>query len=104
MFVTCFYAILDPASGRLRYANAGQDLPYLRHADGTVDELRAAGMPLGLMTGMRYDERETSLLPGDSLLFYSDGLVEAHDPEREMFGFPRLMTLLGAHADGTPPI
>jgi len=104
MFVTCFYAILEPASGRLRYANAGQDLPYLRHADGQVDELRAAGMPLGLMTGMRYDERETTLLPGDSLLFYSDGLVEAHDPEREMFGFPRLMTLLGAHADGTPPI
>src|SRR5260370_30637458 len=44
------------------------------------------------------------LLPADRLLFYSDGLVEAHDPEREMFGFPRLMTLLGAHADGTPPI
>jgi anti-sigma regulatory factor (Ser/Thr protein kinase) len=61
-------------------------------------------MPLGLMTGMRYDERETMLLPGDSLLFYSEGLVEAHDPERAMFGFPRLMTLLGAHADGTPPI
>src|SRR5260370_20419888 len=104
MLVTCFYAILDPVSGRRRYANAGQDLPFLRHADGGVDELRAAGMLLGLMQGMRYDEQETTLLPGDSLLFYSDGLVQAHYPRREMFGFPRLMTLLGGHADGTRPI
>jgi hypothetical protein len=44
------------------------------------------------------------LAPGDSVLFYSDGLVEAHNPVREMFGFPRLMSLLGGHADGTPPI
>lgn len=104
MFVTCFYAILDPATGQLRYANAGQDLPYVRHTDGEVGELRARGMPLGLMPGMLYEEQETTLLPGDSLLFYSDGLVEAHSPTREMFGFPRLVRLLGEHGDGTPPI
>lgn len=104
MFVTCFYAILDPATGQLRYANAGQDLPYVRHTGGEVCELRARGMPLGLMPGMLYEEEETTLLPGDSLLFYSDGLVEAHNPEREMFGFPRLVRLLGEHGDGTPPI
>jgi serine phosphatase RsbU (regulator of sigma subunit) len=51
MFVTCLYAVLDPKSGRLRYANAGHNLPYLRTEDG-VGELRATGMPLGLLPGM----------------------------------------------------
>ncbi|HLZ24778.1 MAG TPA: GAF domain-containing SpoIIE family protein phosphatase [Ktedonobacterales bacterium] len=104
MFVTCFYAILDPASGYLRFANAGQDLPYLRHDDGGICELYATGMPLGLMPGSRYEEGETTLTPGDHLLFYSDGLVEAHNPQREMFGLPRLRELLQRHGDGTPPI
>jgi predicted ester cyclase len=104
MFVTCFYAILDPAEGRLRYANAGHDLPYLRHSGGgDASELRAAGMPLGLMPGMSYEEKEASLEEGDSVLFYSDGLVEAHDQHYKMFGFPRLRSLVGEHdgADGS---
>jgi anti-sigma regulatory factor (Ser/Thr protein kinase) len=100
MFVTCLYAILDPHSGRLWYANAGHDLPYRRHGD-TVSELRATGMPLGLMPGMSYEEKEVTLLPGERVLFYSDGLVEAHNPAREMFGFPRLMALLKEHLDDT---
>ena len=58
MFVTCFYAILDPKSGPLIYANAGHDLPYLRRS-GDAEELRARGMPLGLMPGMSYEEKET---------------------------------------------
>lgn len=104
MFVTCLYGILDPVSGRLRYANAGHDLPYQRHADGSVTELRARGMPLGLMPEMQYEENETRLEPGDSMLLYSDGLVEAHNPEREMFGFPHLMEVLGEHGDESPVI
>jgi serine phosphatase RsbU (regulator of sigma subunit) len=99
MFVTCLYAILDPETGVLRYANAGHDLPYLRHAKG-VSELRATGMPLGLMPGMGYEEKEATLEAGDGVLFYSDGLVEAHDPQREMFGFPRLQGFVGAHLGG----
>ena len=99
MFVTCFYAILDPMSGRLRYANAGHDLPYQRRLNG-VGELRATGMPLGAMPGSHYEERETALAQGEHLLLYSDGLVEAHSPSYEMFGFPRLETLMGQHADG----
>jgi serine phosphatase RsbU (regulator of sigma subunit) len=98
MFVTCFYAILDPWSGRLCYANAGQDLPFRRQAD-EVHELDARGMPLGLMPAMVYEEQEMILAPGEYVLFYSDGLVEAHNPGREMFGFPRLRTLLAEHAD-----
>ena len=103
MFVTCLYAILDPVSGQLQYANAGHDLPYWRHKDG-VSELRATGMPLGLMPGMVYEEKETTLAPGDSILFYSDGLVEAHNANRDMFGFPRLMTLVGEYRGNMPVI
>src|SRR6266480_2258580 len=103
MFVTCFYAVLDPGSGKLRYANAGHDLPYQRDA-GKVCELRATGMPLGLMPGMRYEEQEVIVAFDESILFYSDGLVEAHNPEREMFGFPRLKALLQEHTDGAPLI
>ena len=99
MFITCFYAILDPSSGRLVYANAGHDLPYL-HRGGDTEELRARGMPLGLMPGMSYEEQEVTLGSGDSALFYSDGLVEAHDPKRrEMFGFPRLQMLVAKYAE-----
>jgi serine phosphatase RsbU (regulator of sigma subunit) len=103
MFVTCLYAILDPATGRLHYANAGHDLPYRRRAKGGAggaEELRATGMPLGLLPGMGYEEKEIVLERGESVLFYSDGLVEAHDPQREMFGFPRLQGLVGAHRSG----
>src|SRR5918998_5815730 len=96
MFVTCFYAILHPESGHLLYANAGHDLPCRRH-DGHADELRARGMPLGLMPGMAYEEKEAVLEIGDSTLFYSDGLVEAHDPKGEMFGFPWLRRLVVEH-------
>jgi serine phosphatase RsbU (regulator of sigma subunit) len=98
MFVTCFYAILDPHSGRLSYANAGHDLPYL-HRDGEAEELRARGMPLGLMPEMHYEEKETTLHVGEAALLYSDGLVEAHDPKGEMFGFPRLRALIAEHAE-----
>jgi predicted ester cyclase len=97
MFVTCFYAILDPKSGRLRYANAGHNLPCSRRHDGQADELRARGMPLGLMPGMGYEEKETVLEAGQSVLFYSDGLIEAHDPTGEMFGSHRLRSLLAEH-------
>jgi serine phosphatase RsbU (regulator of sigma subunit)/predicted ester cyclase len=98
MFVTCFYAILDPNSCTLSYANAGHDLPYLWHG-GAAEELRARGMPLGLMPGMEYEEKEIVLKEGDSALLYTDGLVEAHGPQREMFGFPRLQALVAEHGE-----
>jgi serine phosphatase RsbU (regulator of sigma subunit)/ketosteroid isomerase-like protein len=98
MFVTCFYAILEPESGSLTYANAGHDLPYL-HRNGEAEELRARGMPLGLMPGRGYEEKKTILEAGERALFYSDGLVEAHDPKGEMFGFPRLRALIGEHGE-----
>jgi serine phosphatase RsbU (regulator of sigma subunit) len=56
------------------------------------------------MSKMSYEEREASLTEGDSVLFYSDGLVEAHDPKGEMFGFPRLRALLAEHAEEERPL
>lgn len=103
MFVTCFYAILDPATGVLQYANAGHDLPYRFHAAG-VEDLRATGMPLGLLPGMRYEVRTTTLAPGDVVVLHSDGVAEAHDPARAMYGFPRLKASIAAYDRRTPMI
>jgi serine phosphatase RsbU (regulator of sigma subunit)/anti-sigma regulatory factor (Ser/Thr protein kinase) len=99
MFVTCLYAVLDPASGRIRYANAGHNVPYVS-TEGGVTELRATGMPLGLLPEMTYEEKEATLALGDTVLLHSDGLAEAHNPKREMFGFPRVAFLTGEASDG----
>jgi serine phosphatase RsbU (regulator of sigma subunit)/anti-sigma regulatory factor (Ser/Thr protein kinase) len=103
MFVTCLFAVLQPASGRLRYANAGHDLPYVS-GGGHVRELRATGMPLGLMPGMVYEERDAEIAPGESLLLHSDGVAEAHDGQRKMYGFPRMRDIVGQHPGGQPVI
>ena len=100
MFVTCLFAILDPATGRIVLANAGHNLPYVRTGE-TVTELRATGMPLGLLPGIRYEEVEGTIAPGSNVLLYSDGLVEAHDAERQMFGFDRLRTAFAVDDAGS---
>jgi serine phosphatase RsbU (regulator of sigma subunit)/predicted ester cyclase len=99
MFATCFYAVLEPTEGWLRYANAGHNLPCCWH-EGLVTKLRARGMPLGLLPGMDYEEKQTALAPGDGVLLYSDGLIEAHDPRREMFGTLRMEEFVRAHPGG----
>lgn len=99
MFVTCQYFVLDPATGRLVFANAGHDLPYVRGGDG-VRELRATGMPLGLMPGMPYDPVETTLEPDETMILTSDGVAECHAPDGEMFGFPRMQGVMAAHPGG----
>jgi serine phosphatase RsbU (regulator of sigma subunit)/predicted ester cyclase len=101
VFVTCFYAILDPHRGSLRYANAGHTLPCCkRYDEDQADELRVRGMPLGLMPGMLYEEKQTILVPGDGVLLCTDGLVEAHNPQGEMFGTPRLRGFLSERSEG----
>lgn len=89
MFVTCLYAILDPRTGVFQFANAGHNLPVGCH-NGSVRELRATGMPLGLLEDMEYEEHTATIRPGECLLLYSDGLVEAHNPQGSLFGFDRL--------------
>ena len=100
MFVTCLFAVLDPETGRIVIANAGHNLPFVRTGD-EVTELRATGMPLGLLPGIRYDEIEGVIEPDSNVLLYSDGLIEAHDDAREMFGFGRLRTALAIDDAGS---
>ena len=100
MFVTCLYAVLDPSTGRLRYANAGHNLPCVQTEKGAI-ELHATGMPLGLLPGMSYEEEEAVLNPGETILFSTGGWAEAHGPTGELFGCPRLMELVGGAAGGT---
>jgi serine phosphatase RsbU (regulator of sigma subunit) len=99
MFVTCLYAVLDPSTSRLCFANAGHTLPYLVNVAG-ISELRATGLPLGALPDAAYEEREVDLAPGDSVLLSSDGIVEAHNPDGEMFGFPRLQEVVARTTDG----
>lgn len=101
MFVTCLYGVLDPSTGHFRYANAGHNVPYLA-LGSEVAELKARGMPLGLMPGMTYEEKEATIEPGQMIVLHSDGIAEAHNAEREMFSFERLkdcLRRLGAERD-----
>jgi serine phosphatase RsbU (regulator of sigma subunit) len=76
-----------------------QSEAWVEAASWIAEEKRARGMPLGLMPGMSYEEKETILEAGDRALFYSDGLVEAHDPRGEMLGFPKLEGLVADHGE-----
>ncbi len=97
-FATCFYAILDPGSGRLSFANAGHNIPLLSR-NGDILDLRERGMPLGLMPSQNYTEQEVRLSEKDCVLFYTDGLVEAHNAHRKMFGSQRLKSLIQQHSE-----
>lgn len=99
MFVTCLYAIIDTDAGDICFANAGHNLPYVGTADGVI-ELRATGMPLGLMPGMPYDEKRYEMNSGEVMVLTSDGITEAHSPEGEMYGFSRLMTRVARKSSG----
>jgi serine phosphatase RsbU (regulator of sigma subunit)/anti-sigma regulatory factor (Ser/Thr protein kinase) len=99
MFVTCLVLIIDPASGRTTFANAGHNLPYVRRGDRVV-QLFARGMPLGLMPGSAYEEHETVIEPGDIVMLYSDGITEQHDARGEMFGFGRTEAVVATASSG----
>jgi serine phosphatase RsbU (regulator of sigma subunit)/anti-sigma regulatory factor (Ser/Thr protein kinase) len=98
MFVTCLYGVLDTSSGQVRFANAGHNLPYVRGESGVI-EVRATGMPLGLMPDMEYEEQTALVGPGEVMLLSSDGIVEAHGPEGEMFGFGRVQETIATSPD-----
>jgi sigma-B regulation protein RsbU (phosphoserine phosphatase) len=103
-FVALSYASLDPARRRLALANAGQLSPLRRRADGTVEYLDVPGptLPLGIQPETEYAALEILLEPGDTLVFYTDGIVEAHDPRRALFGFERLEALVREYGALTP--
>ena len=99
MFVTCLVLVVDLTTGQVDFANAGHNLPFLSGAGG-VRELRATGMPLGLMPDSPYDEMRDVIEPGEVLLLYSDGITEQHDDSGEMFGFGRTEKLVAGATTG----
>jgi serine phosphatase RsbU (regulator of sigma subunit) len=99
MFVTCLFTILEPATGRLRFANAGHCRPLLSSAEALF-EPSTGGFPLGLLPGRVYEDAELVIPSGGQILMYSDGLPEAHAPDGAMYSFERLRAWLGANAPG----
>ncbi len=108
MFVTVFYGILDPVTGRLVYANAGHNPPYLFRASTRPEDLpepqglRNTGMPLGILEEASWQAKTVELAPGDMLILYTDGITEAHNQQEELFGDQRL--LVAAQANLEAPI
>jgi serine phosphatase RsbU (regulator of sigma subunit) len=97
MFVTAFYAVIDTASGRMRYARAGHDHP-LHYRQGEVKMLPGEGRFLGIFDDLFIDEQELQLLSGDVLVLYSDGITDAVNPSGEQFGVERLRRIVQKHA------
>jgi len=99
-FVTFFYGLLDPMTGKLQYANAGHNHPLLARADGSIMSLIGHGMVMGIIDTLQYETVETQLLPGDILVLFSDGVTEARaSDEEEQFGDQRLAGFLAAKRD-----
>ena len=92
-YATAFLGVLDVETGLLRYTNAGHNPPLLVREDGTVEHLAATGPPLGLLSVARYSAAEAVLAPGDLLVLYTDGFVEAENPEAEEYGLERLQAV-----------
>jgi sigma-B regulation protein RsbU (phosphoserine phosphatase) len=102
VYSTLFVAILDPATRRLRYVNAGHHPQYLLRKEGGLERMSSTGLPVGLLAGHGYAERGVQLHAGDLLFFYTDGSVDAEDTGGDMFGAERLEALLTSLAAGTP--
>jgi sigma-B regulation protein RsbU (phosphoserine phosphatase) len=98
MFVTLFYALLDPATGELTYVSAGHDPPLLYRADsGQLTELWPTGMALGVIADTSYEQRTVHLDPGDLIVFYTDGLTDAIDEQEREFGLERVQRIILDH-------
>ena len=100
-FVTLFYAELDPKTGSLAFLNAGHNPPLIVHAGGTMEQLAAGGLPLGIMANADFREGKTRLHPGDVLVIYSDGVSEAVNPNGEEFGPTRLYETVARNLDAS---
>ncbi|PWB72205.1 MAG: hypothetical protein C3F15_11400 [Holophagae bacterium] len=102
-FATALLGVLDPAAATIRFANAGHNPALLLRADGTTEHLAATGIPLGLLPAAEYTSEELALAPGDLLVLYTDGIVEAIDPDEQEFDLPRLEELCRRHSAETLP-
>jgi serine phosphatase RsbU (regulator of sigma subunit) len=100
-FVTLFYAELNPKEGTLAFLNAGHNPPLIVRAGGTMEQLAAGGLPLGIMADADFREGRTRLHPGDVLVIYSDGVSEAVNPAGEEFGPTRLYEVVARNLDAS---
>jgi serine phosphatase RsbU (regulator of sigma subunit) len=100
-FITCFLALLDPATGLMHWANAGHEPAMLLRRRGAVETLRAGGPPLGVFEDVTHETAVCKIEPGDRLLLVTDGVTEAVDPKHEDFGTRRVEELLVEHIDGS---
>jgi sigma-B regulation protein RsbU (phosphoserine phosphatase) len=96
-YATAFVAALDLESGAVRYANAGHNPPLILRASGEIEELGPTGVPIALLPDTDYGGALARLAPGDTLLLYTDGIVEANDPEGEEYGVERLRAVCRRH-------
>jgi sigma-B regulation protein RsbU (phosphoserine phosphatase) len=93
-FVTAVYGVLEPDSGRFTYLNCGHNPPILLRASGCVERLRTSRRAIGMLTNVTVPLAVTTLRPGDTLLMYTDGVVEAADAEYHEFGEERIINAL----------
>lgn len=98
-FVTAFYGVLDRSNHTFSYSNAGHNPPILMRRDGSLELLEVGGLILGAFPNVLYEETTIAVRPGDVLVFYTDGVTEAHDAEGNEFGFQRLVERVRAHRD-----
>jgi sigma-B regulation protein RsbU (phosphoserine phosphatase) len=97
-FTTAFFAEFDPATGELEYINAGHNLPLLREASGNIVKLQEGGLPIGIVERTPYSMGRRILAPGDLLLVYTDGLVEAENAREEQFGEARTIAWISSES------
>ena len=95
-FTTAVLAEYEPLTRRLTYVNAGHNAPILRRAAGALEKLETGGMPLGIHSTVEYDTATLVLQPGDTLIFYTDGVVEAFNAQHEEFGNVRWCNVISA--------
>ena len=99
-FLTCFFGLLEPDSGTLRYVSAGHNPALLRRASGAVEQIKATGVPIGMFPNASWREETVAMERGDLLCVYSDGITEALDAADEEFGLDRLSRLMSADPTG----
>jgi sigma-B regulation protein RsbU (phosphoserine phosphatase) len=99
LFVTVFYAVLDPAAGTLLYSNAGHNPPYHFSGDTLPQQLTKTGIPVGILEDSAWESRSLQLVPGDRLVLYTDGVTEAQDSQRAFFGTERLLSTIQSNLE-----
>jgi len=100
-FTTAFLAEWEPATRQLTYVNAGHNWPVLRRVSGAIERLQTGGIPLGLLRTARYEFGQVTLAPGDLLLVFTDGLVEAENASEQEYGEARMLDTLNRYAGAT---